>query len=309
MHKLYELDDGAIREAHVHDMDFHRLKWLDLENPTSNELQAVSDVIKVSRKKLRQFVDRHELPRLGTTGPFTSIVLQAPFHIGKRKGITTTSLVFLISERLLITRHRDHVASLTEIAHDDQLPQFLGKGVHDFFTHIIEHIIGDYFIALDGIESQINVLENAVLNNPTEMTVRMIFNLKRTLVFFHKSLAHNRDLLTRLKKEFPESADRIDFLHNEVIQQLDMVATYRDLIVGLLDVYLSAVSNNMNMIMKKMAAYGTLVLVPTFITGLYGMNFSIMPELSWKYGYVFAWALMIGSFSSLVWYFKKKQWF
>jgi magnesium transporter len=94
-----------------------------------------------------------------------------------------------------------------------------------------------------------------------------------------------------------------------MVQLIDVAATYRDILTGALDIYLSAVNNNMNMVMKQMAAYGSLVLIPTFIVGLYGMNFIHMPELAWKYGYAFAWVLILGSMALLFWFFKKKDWF
>jgi magnesium transporter len=144
--------------------------------------------------------------------------------------------------------------------------------------------------------------------------VQAIFRLKRTLVYFHKAMIANRDVLMSLQKEYGKKVRndvqrRLIHLYYDVAQLLDMIATYRDILTGSLDIYLTAVNNNMNKVMKKMAAYGTIVLVPTFIVGMYGMNFDVMPEIHWKYGYLFALGLILSSVILLVWYFKRNEWF
>ena len=97
-------------------------------------------------------------------------------------------------------------------------------------------------------------------------------------------------------------------LYDDIIQLIDMETTYREILTGTLDIYMSSVSNNMNVIVKKITAYGSLILVPTLIAGVYGMNFSNMPELDWKYGYYFALCLMLFSIIGLYIYFEKKDW-
>ena len=197
---------------------------------------------------------------------------------------------------------------------DDEVQRLLGAGTSELLYYLIHRFANEFFQDLDKVEAAIDKVENSVFAHPDQKTVKQIFSLKRTLIYFHKALSADRDVLVALQKQGegfikPEVLTRMTQLYYDVVQLLDVVATYRDILTGSLDIYLSAVSNNMNAVMKKMAAYGTLVLVPTFITGLYGMNFAFMPELSWKYGYVFAWSVIITSMLLLWWYFRKHDWF
>jgi magnesium transporter len=97
--------------------------------------------------------------------------------------------------------------------------------------------------------------------------------------------------------------------YDHAIQVLDMVETYRELASSLMDVYLSSVSNRMNEIMKVLTVISTLFIPITFVAGVYGMNFKVMPELEWRWGYLAVWILMLSIVASLVYFFWKRGWF
>ncbi len=316
MYDLFELSDGTIVQKKVEDMGFDNVKWLDLENPSDDELNDVASTIKIPFHELKLFLDRDELPRITDHDNFTSVVLKAPTTNRNYYHMRTTALTFFISEKLIITLHHDRIAALTRLKAIDkeELKIVLEKDMSYFFYFLLEKITAHYFEILDDIEADIDKIENTVFANPNKSTVRKIFLLKRTLIYFHKGLIANRDMFIHLRQSenpvfTPEFEKLLDHIYYDFLQLLDVAATYRDILTGALDIYLSAVSNNLNLVMKRMAAYGTIVLVPTFITGLYGMNFSFIPELQWKYGYLFAWGTIIVSVALLVWYFKKKDWF
>jgi len=316
MYNLLELEDGTIYQQPLTNMNFHRFKWLDLENPTPEELSTVAQIIKLSDEDLKVSLDRDELARVTEIEHFSMIIFKSPHHTKHKNVITTTTITFLVSERLLITIHRDPITAVNELRQlgEQHLATLMEKGTGEVLTYLLERIINEYYLLFEDIEEHINKVEDLVFSRPEQRTVKNIFNLKRTLIYFHKGLNANRDVLISLQKGDCDNIDektarKAEHLYYDVIQLLDVATTYRDILTGSLDIYLSSVSNNMNAVMKKMAAYGTLVLVPTFITGLYGMNFRYMPELTWKYGYAFAWFTIIASLSLLIWYFKKKNWF
>ena len=314
---LLEANAHGLHRTSLEGMDYHRTKWLDLNNPSEAEISKVADLVKIPKPDLKTFLDRDELPRVGETGHFSVVVCRSPRVSNHGKGVSTTAVAFLVSERLLITLHKDEVKSITETLDmpDKDLYGVLKEGTSSLFYRRLEHIMGDFFTRLDEVEDQIDRIEDSVFSNPDRRTVKRIFSLKRTLIYFHKSLSANRDVLVNLQKDEEVRhikapvRKRLSQLYYDVVQLIDVVATYRDILTGTLDIYLSTVSLNMNAVMKKMAAYGTIILLPTFITGLYGMNFKFMPELSWKYGYLFAWSVIILSVVVLVWYFKKHDWF
>lgn len=317
MGTVVEVVDNELFRSSIEEMAFDRLKWLDLEDPSDEELDRVAQMVGLPVSDVRVLLDRDELPRIVEAEHFSIVVCKAPLEHKHSAHVSATSLSFFISDRLLITMHRDPVTCIAKVLErsDEQLLKLFSGGTSEVFYHLYEVIMNDFFSRLDEIESQIDKIEDTVFAHPHQKTVKKIFSLKRTLIYFHKALSANRDVLVNLEKPADgvqikdEVRRKLMHLYYDVVQLIDVVATYRDILTGTLDIYLSAVSNNMNAVMKKMAAYGTIVLVPTFITGLYGMNFRFMPELSWKFGYLFAWGMIVVSVVILWLYFKRKDWF
>ena len=126
-------------------------------------------------------------------------------------------------------------------------------------------------------------------------------------------MAANREVIASIEKEYLTEIDkagakRFRTLYNDTVQLVDMSATYRDILTGTLDTYLSSVSNNLNQIMKTLTIGASFVLVPTLIASIYGMNFKFMPELHWKYGYIFSIGIMALSVFATWLFFKRKNW-
>ena len=111
-----------------------------------------------------------------------------------------------------------------------------------------------------------------------------------------------------LKKDRDDTLKKYRYLYSDTTQLIDMVSTYRELLTGALDIYLSSTSNNMNNIMKKLTIITSFTMIPTLIASSYGMNFRSIPELSWKFGYPFAILLMALSVILTYLYFKKMEW-
>lgn len=97
-------------------------------------------------------------------------------------------------------------------------------------------------------------------------------------------------------------------VYDHSVQVIDIIETYRDLLAGLTDLYLSSISHRMNEVMQVLTIIGSIFIPITFIAGVYGMNFSVMPELQWEYGYVAIWGLMLLTASGLIFFFKRKKW-
>lgn len=309
----FDADSENIQDISIHDMDFHRLKWLDCYNPSKEELKEISKVVFIPRLELERSLDENERPSIVELENFSMIIFKSPY--GDDKHVTTKSFSILISDNLVVTFSKHKLQPIEELLklEEKNKTSIFKKGGSYLAYYLLEKITNEYFHELNLIEKDIDQVENDVFKNPDKKTVRRIFSLKKTLIYFHKALSANREVLAGIQDEFVEHIDSAQmknfrYLHYDIMQLLDMVSTYRDILTGALDIYLSSVSNNLNEVMKRMTALGSLVLVPTLITGLYGMNFKYMPEISWKFGYVFAWILIIGTSAFLYRYFKKKKW-
>jgi len=162
-------------------------------------------------------------------------------------------------------------------------------------------------------ENRLKFLEEVLVANPKPTTLQEIHKLKRELIFLRKSVWPLREVVSALERgESPliQSA-MIVFLrdvYDHTIQIIDSVETFRDIVSGMLDIYLSSMSNKMNEVMKVLTIIATIFIPLTFIVGVYGMNFKYMPELEWLWGYCMVWGIIIGVALGMITYFRKKKW-
>ncbi len=304
-----------LSELTIDSMNFQDLKWLDCVNPTLEEQEEIKQIVNINSEDLERCLDENERPSITKINNYTMVIFKAPFKIGGY--FSTSSIAFLLSENLLITiRKEKKIEGINYLWNLDEevKKRFFKKGLGFVLYKIIDRISDDYFEILGDIEQEIEDLNEEVFEKPSTDSVKKIFDTRKTLVYFYKALSANRDVLTNLNSEnvpclTEQDTNNLRYSYNDIIQLIDMVSVFREILTGSLDIYLSSVSNNMNQVVKKMTAFGSLVLVPTFITGLYGMNFRKMPELFWNYGYLFAWGLIAVSIVVLVIYFKRKNWF
>jgi magnesium transporter len=178
---------------------------------------------------------------------------------------------------------------------------------------LIDAIVDHYFIILEALGDKIEDLESELLNDPTRSTMEIIHGLKREMIYVRKQIWPIREVINGLiKNESPLVQEQTDVYFRDVydhtIQVIDTIESYRDVLAGLLDIYLSSVSNKMNEIMKVLTIIATIFIPITFVAGIYGMNFKYMPELEWRWGYFMVWALIVVVAGIMIGYFRKKQW-
>lgn len=178
---------------------------------------------------------------------------------------------------------------------------------------LIDAVVDCYFTILEKIGDKIEVLEEELISDPTKETMQQLHHMKREMIFVRKAVWPMRELINNLERSETElikpSTDiYLRDVHDHTIRVIDTVETYRDLLSGMMDIYLSSVSNKMNEVMKVLTIITTIFVPVTFIAGVYGMNFDYMPELHSKWGYPATWAVMIILILSLLIYFRKKKW-
>lgn len=178
---------------------------------------------------------------------------------------------------------------------------------------IIDSIVDNYFVALEKFEDRIETFEEKLLKNPTNEVFTEIYNMKREMIFIRKSVWPLREVINILQRgesDFISSDTSVYFkdVYDHTIQVIDSIELFRDIIEGMLDTYLSSVSNKMNEVMKFLTIFSTIFIPLSFLVGVYGMNFDNMPELKWHYAYQGLWVIMIAIVVSMLVYFKKKKW-
>jgi len=184
---------------------------------------------------------------------------------------------------------------------------------------LIDAIVDNYFIILEKIGERVESMEEDLVSNPVPQTLQKIYNLKREMIYLRKSVWPLREVINGLLRE--ESKLIKDSTHiylrdlyDHTIQTIDTIETFRDMISGMLDIYMSSVSNKMNEVMKVLTIFAAIFIPLTFVAGVYGMNFSPdaspfnMPELNYYWAYpMILFAMAIIGVIMLI-YFKRKKW-
>jgi magnesium transporter len=178
---------------------------------------------------------------------------------------------------------------------------------------LMDAIVDAYFHVVERVGDHLEELETDVMEQPSRRTVGAIHHLKGELLIMRKATWPLRDVFNSLLRDESSIFSHgikvyVRDLYDHAVQVIDTVETMRDITAGLIDLYLSSVSNRMNEIMKVLTVIATLFIPLTFIVGVYGMNFDYMPELHWRYGYFGLWGIMLAVLIVMLAYFKRNHW-
>jgi magnesium transporter len=320
MLKVYKIQKGGVKSGSLSDLGNSSICWADCVNPTNKELKDISEKAKIPLNELKNVLDEDERPKVSDLENYSLIIVRTPW-IEHDEILTTPVSIF-------ISKNKNNVITITlqEVSSIKKIKQLFAakkidlheKGISFFTYRLIDGVLEAYFSILDVLEEKMDMIEDHVIEKPDKISVKNIFTVKKTLIFFHKALTANREVISAIEKEYVANIDkknikRFRALYNDVTQLIDTEGTYRDILTGTLDVYLSSVSNNLGQVMKTLTVISAFVLVPTLISGIYGMNFNNasqynMPELYWQYGYFFALGLMMISMIIAFVFFRKKGW-
>lgn len=188
-----------------------------------------------------------------------------------------------------------------------------GAGADYLFYALTDAVVDNYFVALEEIGELIENIEDELLENPSGETLRDIYELKRELVLLRKYTFPLRELVHKFQISESPLIDAntklyIRDLYDHAMQIMDTTDSYRDMIAGMLETYLSLASNRMNEVMKVLTVMATIFIPLTFIAGVYGMNFENMPELRHRLGYPGVMLLMLIVGLGMVYYFRRRKW-
>jgi magnesium transporter len=178
---------------------------------------------------------------------------------------------------------------------------------------LIDAVVDHYFSILETLGERIESLGEEMTENPKREDLQAIRHLKRELLFMRKSVWPLREVLGSIQRdesELVEGSTRpyLRDVYDHTIQIIDTVETFRDMVSGLMDVYLSSISNRMNEVMKVLTIIATIFIPLSFVAGLYGMNFAFMPELQWRFGYFAILGVMFMIGVGMLFYFRRRKW-
>jgi len=288
------------------------LIWIDCYAPSDEELLKLSRKIGISVDELRVGLDEQEVPRVEEEEDYYLIIYKAPLF---EEEVTTTSFGIFIKDNIVLTIHVDKIKSIGKIyslLKSKKPKTLMGKGVGFFLYVLLNQITLNYSRILLNLEDKLDTLEDALINGDGNVTEE-ILQLRKTLVYFHKALVSNKDVLSILKRKYlpittQEDREHLEDLYYDTLQLLDMETTYRELLVSMMDMGLSLENIRMNQIMKILTMVTTVFAVPVWITGVFGMNFKYMPLVDNPYGFWIVMGVVLITIIILMYIFIKEGW-
>jgi magnesium transporter len=300
--------------------------WIDFEDPSDAEeetlLVSLLDVHPLAIEDAQRGKEEEgHLPKVEDFGDYLFIIFNP---IERKDGhterstqkleIRTSQLSAFLFKRVLVTHH---YKPLRSIAYATQMcgknPQTLGRGPDFLFHLIIDDIVDNYTPILDAMDEAIDLMEDEVFKKPSQRCMVGILQLKKDIMTTRRIAVYQREMLNRLSRgEFQLiMQDEIIYYRNvydHLVRMTDLAESYRDVVSGLLDAYLSVTSNNLNRVMKVLTIISTIFLPLSVITGFFGMNFEYIPGLHWEYGHTAATLFMVVVAVGMLWVFRRNKW-
>jgi magnesium transporter len=288
--------------------------WADVTDPTSQEFAELAEEFGFHHLSIEDCRNAHQRPKIEEYPGYYFIVLYEAELAGPNDRLELRELNIFLGKNYLVTVHSRPiraVATARRLWHEwiDRAEQ--GSGLLAYL--LIDAIVDDYLPLLDILSERMDDLEGSIFGEFQAEAIQEIFSIKKKLLYLRRAVTPLRDVFnTLLRREQAIFSRDIYFYFQDVFDHLvrvaDTIDTLRDMLGSTMDAYLSVSGNRMNMIMKRLTSISTILMSVTLIAGIYGMNFVFMPELRWRFGYVFALLSMVVVGFALYRYLKKVKW-
>ena len=279
-------------------------------------LEEVGTIFGLHPLTLEDILNSDQRPKMEDFCDYIYIVLKAFYSNDGQAGEIHSEQISIVLGRTFVISFQERETDIFRLVRERIRAGKgrLRKSGADYLSYaLIDSIVDNYFIILEQVGERIEILEESLVKSPSAETLQAIQNLKREMIFLRKTVWPLREAISSLQRTgcqlFHESTDvYLKDIYDHTIQVIDTIETFRDMLSGILDIYLSSISNRMNEIMKVLTIIATLFMPLTFLAGVYGMNFKYMPELEWHWGYFFIWGIMLATAIAMLIYFRRKKW-
>ncbi|MCJ7731852.1 magnesium/cobalt transporter CorA [Candidatus Bathyarchaeota archaeon] len=305
---------GHVSEI-VDDLKSPDITWVNVDGLRVSDIIEIGNSMGFHSLIQEDIVNTEQRPKVEEYDNYIFFVLKMISYDDESGDVAIEQVSFILGERYLVSfqeKHGDCFDIIRQRIRENK--GIIRKMGSDYLTYsLIDMIVDGYFTVLEKIGDRIEEIEDELVVNPQMDTLHDIYNMKRRMIAFRKNVWPLREVISRLdrlgSKQFKESTSiYIRDVYDHTIQVIDAIETYRDLLSGMLDIYLSSISNKMNQIMQVLTIIGTIFIPLTFLAGVYGMNFKYMPELSWRYAYPTLWGVMIILTAIMMLYFRRRKW-
>jgi magnesium transporter len=290
------------------------LVWADVISGTPEELAEMGEEFGIHPVALEDcHHQRKQRPKVEEYPGHVLLVAYAAKPGTEHRPVELHELDLIAGSNFLVSFHAGRPIDAESVARRIKAHPELAKEGSGFLLYVIlDELVDTFFPTLDGIGGRVEDLEEAVFAGSSDVQ-NQIFALRKDLIAVRRVAGPMRDAMTVLLRRdlglfSPEAQRYLQDIYDHLIRVVESIEDYQDLASGALEANLTVASNRVNTVARNLAGYAAIFAVITMISGIYGMNFTYMPELAWRFGYLWALGLMAVGAGGLWLYFKRKDW-
>ena len=296
--------------------DSPTISWINVDGIHDIAItEKIWEHLKIHSLTLEDILNTNQRPKIEEFDDYLYVVLKMFCHDKETCRINAEQASFILGANFLVSFQEMKSTVFDSVK--DRLAKGKGRmrrrGPDYLLYLLMDAIIDNYFFILDSVGEETEKIEEEMIFDSSHKTLLTLHSIKRELIFFRKNVWYVREFLHTIT--YGETAliedSTVVFLrdlYDHSAQVLDTLESFRDVMTGVQEIYLSGLSNKMNEVMKVLTIIATLFIPVTFIAGVYGMNFKFMPELEQKWGYPAFWIIVCIAIIGMLVYFKRKKW-
>ncbi len=294
--------------------DKDRVTWVDLEKPTPDETELLDTGFNFHPLTIDDCLSPRHQPKIDNYGEYLFLIVHEVLPESSEREFKTGELDLYLGKNYVVTYHRPKLRSI------DALKERVGKNPKPHFRSadfllgkILDEVVTLYIPVIDQFDRRIVTMEDTILQEQGKNFLPDIFALRRNISRLKRISSQQLEMITQILREgydevLPLSIPYLSNVRDYLVRITDRTESLRDSLSSLVEAHLLTSSNKANEVMKVLTLFASIMLPLTVITGIYGMNFEHMPEINWRYGYLFAIGLMVSVAGGLIFFFRRKKW-
>jgi magnesium transporter len=305
--------DGELKRASPEDLKglLDKKVWVDVTNITKEEALHLEKVFKLHPITTEDLIAQNTRVKVEE---FPNYLVCVFYGLTKSEKIQFVEQDYVLGENFIISSHFIEIPSYTKLKnHPDYLATLLSKGVDFVFHRLLDHEVDNFLPVIETFDDEIEMVDETATGRPTQEKMQNILRIKREIHELKKTTHPMRDKVSFLTKEHVKfiSEKAVPYfrdVHDHTIRISDAVESYREEIGSTFEVYMAAISNSMNEVMKVLSMIATMALPLTVISGIYGTNFANLPGSQQKYGFWGMILAMVCVSTGFLLYYKRRKW-
>lgn len=313
---ISELQD-VTTESCVALKDTDTVSWINVTGLNDTEaIGRIGSEFGIHPLVLEDILHTTQRPKLEDLGDYLFLVVRMLYIEPETGEIHSEQISFILTSHCLIS-FQERTGDVFDVIRD-RLRKSHGRirkmGADYLLYALMDAIVDNYFHIMEKTGEQIETIEQSLMENPNSLLLNDLYAQKRELLYIRKAVWPLREAVGGLERGEskllkPKTHAYLRDLYDHTIQVIDTVETFRDMLSGVQDLYLSSLGHKTNQVMQVLTIIATIFIPLTFVAGIYGMNFEYMPELHWKYSYPAIWGVMVLITLGMLYYFRRKKWF